>query len=250
MTVRDIHNAKTGKVSDKWDSYLDYYEDIFSPKRNDAVSLFEVGVQNGGSLDTYAQYFKNGVAFVGCDINERCRGLSYSDKRIHVVVGDANTAAAYQDVTAIANAFDFIIDDGSHVSKDILQSFVKYFPLLKPGSKYVVEDTHALYKRRYGGGILNDFSAYAFFKKLVDVVSYEWWSDDVTLDDYLATFCPSGAPQFIAQGWVDSVEFRNSIITINKAKTPSHNKLGARLAKGTEFLVRDWGNNLPATPYG
>ena len=86
-TIKEIHSSKTGKSSDKWESYLDYYDALLHPYRNSPVRLFEIGVQNGGSLETWAQYFSHGTHFVGCDINVRCRQLVFDDSRIHVVVG-------------------------------------------------------------------------------------------------------------------------------------------------------------------
>lgn len=239
LSFKEIHNQKNGKASDKWESYLDYYETLFHNVRDNAISLLEIGIQNGGSLDTYTQYFKNAHVLIGCDINPNCSLLSYEDKKVHVVVGDANNKETYQKIMGITNEFDIIIDDGSHVSVDILNSFMSYFQHLKPGGIYVIEDTHTLYSKNFGGGLLNEFSAYNFFKKLVDVVNYEWWSSQVDLEEYLSTFFLRGVPAFITEGTIDSVEFKNSIITIRKSKTLGHQKLGQRLVRGSQYLVVD-----------
>lgn len=237
LTFTEIHESKTGKVSDKWESYLYYYDDLFRQYRNDPISLLEIGIQNGGSLDTYSEYFKNFEVLIGCDINLDCKKLNYPDDRIKVVVGDANSEDAFKEILKIKDSFNIIIDDGSHVSTDIINSFIRYFPLLCPGGVYVIEDTHALYSKHFGGGILNEFSAYNFFKKLIDVVNFEFWGNSVRMDDYLSTFFLKGIPVFITEGWIDSIEFRNSIITIKKSKKAGHEKLGKRMIRGTEALV-------------
>ena len=36
--------------------------------------------------------------------------------------------------------FDIIIDDGSHILSDILNTFKSYFQLLKPGGYFIIED--------------------------------------------------------------------------------------------------------------
>lgn len=239
LSFKEIHNKKTGKASDKWESYLDYYEELFKNLRNNDIRLLEIGIQNGGSLDTYLEYFKKAKILIGCDINPNCSLLTYEDKKVHVVVGDANDEATYQKILGINNEFDIIIDDGSHVSIDILNSFLSYFQHLKPGGIYVIEDTHTLYSKNFGGGVLNEFSVYNFFKKLVDVVNYEWWGNQINLDEYLSTFFLRGVPAFITEGTIDSVEFRNSIITIRKSQTPGHQKLGQRLIRGSEYVVVD-----------
>ena len=53
-SFEEIHKAKTGKVSDKWASYLHYYDRLFKDYRDQEIALLEIGIQNGGSLDTYA----------------------------------------------------------------------------------------------------------------------------------------------------------------------------------------------------
>lgn len=58
--------------------------------------MLEIGVQNGGSLETWSDFFQAGKLFVGCDINPKCEGLRYKDPRIKVVVGDANESSTFE----------------------------------------------------------------------------------------------------------------------------------------------------------
>jgi len=56
--------------------------------------------------------------------------------------------------------------------------------------------------------VLRGSSAQQLFKLLTDVVNYEHWSGDLSLNMFLSGFFRSGAlPAFIAEGWVDSLEF-------------------------------------------
>jgi hypothetical protein len=241
-TINRLHRDKLGKVSDKWASYLHYYDSLFKPLCHQPVNLLEIGVQNGGSLETWSAYFSRAQFIIGCDIDPKCGILQYQDPRIHIVVGDANLGPAFQAIRKITAEFDIIIDDGSHKSMDILNSFMNYFPMLKPGGVYVVEDTHTLYGRAFGGGLLNDFSAYTFFKKLVDLVNFQFWREDCSIETYFSTFFTQGStPSFLLDGWVDSISFRNSIITITKAVSPNHDKLGERVLVGSSALVQNWG---------
>lgn len=238
VTISMLHRNNVGKVSDKWESYLEYYDTLFAPLRNRAISMLEIGVQNGGSLETWAEYFKSGERFIGCDINPKCYSLEYDDPRISVVIGDVTTSPVFQSIRAISQDFDIIIDDGSHVSTDVLNAFVNYFPMVKPGGLYVVEDTHLLYNDQGGGGILSEYDAYSFFKKLIDVINFQFWRDDVSIKTYFRTFFPTHAtPTFILDGWVESIEFRNSIITIRKSLTANHEKLGKRIITGRSAQV-------------
>ena len=166
------------------------------------------------------------------------RQLKYSDDRISVVVGNANEDAIRSRIQEISKHYDFIIDDGSHTSDDIFRSFALYFTLVKPGRIYVVEDTHTLYWPRYGGDLHGRKTAAAFFKPFADLVNFEHWKESGTLADLFGRFFKSGSlPEVISAGWVDSIEFRNSMIIIHKALTGSHAKVGKRLLTGTEAIV-------------
>ncbi|PIT79953.1 class I SAM-dependent methyltransferase [Limnohabitans sp. JirII-31] len=232
-TIAKIHAEKTGKVSDKWASYLPVYDALFEKYRTKKISLLEIGVQNGGSLETWKTFFTYAQCLIGCDIDQRCSVLQYDDPRVHVIVGDANQQSTMNRIKSICDKFDLIIDDGSHQSNDILNSFIRYFDLLKPGGIYVIEDTHTLYSSHWGGGILNEFSAYNFFKKIVDVINVQFWNSELSIDVYLRTFFPLGkTPSFIKEGWIESIEFRNSLIVIRKSIVGTNEKLGQRVITG------------------
>jgi hypothetical protein len=246
-TIDTLHRNKAGKISDKWASYLSYYDLLLAPYRDKLVRVLEIGVQNGGSLETWAKYFFRGELFVGCDIDPRCTALLYDDSRIKIVIGDANSAVAYQKIKLLSSQFDIIIDDGSHQSSDIVNSFINYFPILGPGGLYVIEDAGCLFLNDYGGGVLNEFGGYAFFKRLTDVVNFQFWRNELSISAYLRTFFDLGnTPDFIVNGWIESIEFRNSMITIKKSRCAGHDKIGERVVVGTEAAVQDWGGRRPA----
>jgi SAM-dependent methyltransferase len=237
-SLEQIHKNKKSKVSDKWQSYFAFYERNFADFRDKPVALLEIGVQNGGSLEVWSQYFRNATALVGCDIDAKCTRLTYEDPRISVVVGDANESEVAARIHAISPSFDIVIDDGSHQSDDIINSFLRYFSALKPGGVYIVEDTHTMYRETHGGGILKRTTAHDFFKLMVDLVNYEHWEKEMSIKTLFGTFAPPGPLlPILKDGWVDGVEFRNSLVSVHKASAPSHRKLGERIVSGTEALV-------------
>lgn len=238
-SIEHIHNYKSGKLSDKWSSYLGFYDQLFAPLAHAPVRLLEIGVQNGGSLETWARYFTEGRVFVGCDIDPACHRLSYTDPRVQVVVGDANVPATVSRIRELAGGrFDIVIDDGSHRSSDIVQSFLHYFPLLEPGGLYVVEDCHTLYSPEFEGGIETGSGAMRLFKALIDVVNHEFWQHQRSVDRHLGeVFAQQPVPDFIKQGWVEGLEFRNSLVVVRKASRPGHAKLGDRRVCGDHAEV-------------
>jgi hypothetical protein len=217
-TLRDLFAAHEGKCSDKWDLYLRVYEAIFAPLRDKPIALLEVGVQNGGSLDIWSKYFGNATAIVGVDIDPRCALLTFDDERIAVVIGDVKQPETYARIAARSTCFDVIIDDGSHVSHDIIATFLRLVPLLGNNGIYLVEDMHASYWKEYGGELFAPYSAAAFFKALTDVINQEHWSLDKPAADLLKPFADHVAVALPMDDLkcVESVMFLNSLCIIRK----------------------------------
>jgi GT2 family glycosyltransferase len=235
-TLNQLYEEHSGKVSDKWSIYLSEYDGLLTPYRErPRVDLLEIGIQNGGSLDIWSEYFKGPGSLVGCDINESCGRLTYSDPRISVVVGDANVDATERQIAALAERFDIIIDDGSHTSGDIVKSFLRYFPRLKDGGIFIAEDLHCSYWQEFDGGLYHPYSSISFFKLLVDVINGEHWGIDRRAGELLGGFYEryQYRPSSNLLSSVHSVEFVNSLCIVRKA--PAYeNVLGRRVVVGQE----------------
>lgn len=231
-SLRKIHTNKKGKLSDKWEIFFKVYDREFNSIRHDKIKMLEIGVQNGGSLETWSKYFNKAQLIVGCDINPKCGSLTYSDKRIKVIVGDATNPKTAAQIHDLSTQYDVIIDDGSHVSKDIIDAFFHFFPRLKPGGIFCVEDTHTLYWHEFGGGLNNPDNAKEFFKDLSDIINHEHWRNEPDISQHLAHRVGGRNTDFIEAGWVDSISFYNSLIVIRKADRSGHDKLGRRLIAG------------------
>ncbi|MCF3591006.1 tetratricopeptide repeat protein [Planktothrix agardhii 1029] len=232
-TLEELYSQHTGKVSDKWSSYLFVYDQILKSYRNMNVRLLEIGVQNGGSLEIWSKYFSNAKLIVGCDINPNCARLTYKDSRIHVLVGDANSDEVKSNVIELSKSFDIIIDDGSHYSSDIIKSFAIYFPLLEDGGIYIIEDLHTSYWKEYEGGLFYPFSSVTFFKNLIDIINYEHWGIAKKPTDLLNELCKKYSCTIdpIDLESIHSITFFNSLCVIIKCK-PEHNSLGKRYLVG------------------
>jgi glycosyltransferase involved in cell wall biosynthesis len=233
-----LYREHAGKASDKWSSYLREYGRVFSELRDRELRVLEIGVQNGGSLEIWAQFFPNALAIVGCDINPDCGRLSYTDPRITVVVGDANTDATQAEIRTASPTFDIIIDDGSHRSSDIVRSFDRYFQFLNPNGLFVAEDLHCSYWADFEGGLFDPTSSMAFFKRLADVINHEHWGVNKTQASILRSHAQKFGLTLRTEDLaaVHSIEFLNSICVIKKEE-PEHNRLGPRFIAGFEELV-------------
>ncbi|MBU2469185.1 MAG: glycosyltransferase [Proteobacteria bacterium] len=237
-TLEQLYAEHEGKVSDKWSIYLFEYNRILSEYRHLPVRMLEIGVQNGGSLDIWLKYFANAQKIIGCDINSDCGRLSYQDSRIALVVGDANSDSAQAQIAALSRELDLIIDDGSHLSRDIVNSFARYFPLLADGGLFVVEDLHCSYWREFEGGLYHPYSSITFFKRLADVIGHEHWGVDKAPGDILRGFNSEYGFRMHEDDLnrIHSIEFINSMCVIRKAP-PERNRLGKRVIAGSVEMV-------------
>ncbi|NTV91648.1 MAG: glycosyl transferase, partial [Clostridiales bacterium] len=237
-SIKQLYDNHQGKVSDKWLLYLEEYDRQFLPYRDKAVNLLEIGIQNGGSLEIWAKYFGNGQNIVGCDVNAICAGLRYDDPRVQVVVGDINSDATEKTIISYTDAYDIVIDDGSHMSGDIVQSFCRYFRLLKDGGIYVVEDLSCSYWQKYDGGLYEPFSSISFFKRIVDSINHEHWGIEKTSAELIHGFGEryGAAVDDELLGTVHSVEFFNSLCIVRK-RDGVMNYLRDRVVVGQTAMV-------------
>jgi ssDNA-binding Zn-finger/Zn-ribbon topoisomerase 1 len=239
VSLKKLFESHTGYGTDKWEFYLTEYERIFSPYRNQPVTMLEIGIQNGGSLEIWSKFFSNGKKFVGCDINPDCNKIAYQDKRISLVIGDANTDETEERLVGLSqDGFDIIIDDGSHTSNDIVQSFCRYFKYLNYGGVFIIEDLHCSYWQSFEGGLFYPFSSIAFFKSIVDVINHEHWGIDRSRSQLLSGICSHFSiclsEELLAE--IHSIEFSNSLCVIRKKKQ-AFNQLGPRMLSGKLTLV-------------
>lgn len=239
VSLKELIDNHAGKVIDKWNSYVDRYETLFSVYRNRSITILEIGIQNGGSLEVWSQYFKDATLIVGCDVNSLCSALTFDDSRVTVVVADANSDDGVARILANSEQFDIIIDDGSHTSSDIVGSFCRLVPHLKPGGLYIVEDAHCSYWDKFGGGLFNPYSAQNFFKTLSDVINGEHWGIDVSLDFILYPFFREyhvTLSDTVLRG-LRSIEFFNSMYVVKQYDLHEEFGLGARVVRGVEATV-------------
>ena len=82
-----------------------------------------------------------------------------------------------------SETFDVIIDDGSHVSGDVIAAFRVLYRHLAPGGKFIIEDLHASYWASHGGGFRHPASAIQYFKALVDALNIDHFEKTDELAD-------------------------------------------------------------------
>lgn len=233
MSLYDLMASHKGKLSDKWHLYVTEYDRIFSPLRNRPITLLEIGIHNGGSLEIWSNYFPNAKKIVGCDVNPACSDLAYNDSRIALIIGDVNSDKTQEKILQQSALYDIVIDDGSHNSGDIVKSFSRYFPVLVDDGVYIAEDLHASYWKETDGGLFNPYSSVSFFKLLTDIINHEHWGIQRTRNELISGFNNQYKIQINEDvlDQIHSIEFINSLCIIRKSNS-KNNHLGPRFIVG------------------
>jgi len=122
-------------------NYSRQYEDLFRKYRDKPIIYLEIGVFMGESLKAMREVFKNAKFIIGIDINPNCKKFEDLEKNIIVEIGDATSEDFIKSIINKYGNFDIILDDGSHVNKDVIKSFELLFPYVSNEGLYIVEDT-------------------------------------------------------------------------------------------------------------
>ena len=151
----------------KWEHYLPVYERTFARLCGSPGKFLEIGVAKGGSLEMWRRFFAPGTTIVGVDVDPACRELKVGPD-VHVRIGSQADEAFMRSVVAEFGPFDAIVDDGSHRTSHMVDTFKMLFERgLADGGTYLVEDVHSNYWPEFCDGPLTFVD---FAKCLIDAM--------------------------------------------------------------------------------
>lgn len=145
--------------------YLKVYKSHFKKIRLNPLEILEIGVQNGGSLRMWRDYFPNSN-ITGIDINNGCK--KHGGERIKILIGDQADA----DFLSTLGKFDIIIDDGGHTMVQQHTSYQVLWNHLNKGGIYVIEDLSTSYWPKFGGEYGEDNTMIGYLKDDIDSINY------------------------------------------------------------------------------
>lgn len=174
--LAEIAMARTGNPFLKWWSYFESYETELANLAHESrqgrleqpLRILEIGVWRGGSLGMWRDYFGPDAVIYGVDIDPESATQGVTDGLIRI--GSQTDASFMRDVVDEMGGIDIVIDDGSHVSHDVIQTLRNTWPLLADGGRYFIEDLHTSYWPAWGGGFLRDDSSIEALKTLIDTL--------------------------------------------------------------------------------
>lgn len=138
-TLEELCNKHgTNKV---WHGYTSFYEKLFEPIRFNPINFLEIGIDQGGSLLAWQDYFSNGTIY-GIDIVIPNRIANQSTIK-YAITDQSSPQQLLQTLESWNNPkFNVIIDDGSHWVSHQRISMETLWKSIVPGGYYVIEDLH------------------------------------------------------------------------------------------------------------
>ena len=148
--------------TDKADAgYLDVYEKYFDILKDSEISILEIGIQNGYSLELWNKYFSKAKIY-GVDIDDKSQ---FQNNRTKTLKGDQ---ADKSFLSTLPDNIDIIIDDGGHTMMQQMTTFGYLFKKLAVGGVYIIEDLGTSYMEAYGGNLENKNTALSALETFVE----------------------------------------------------------------------------------
>ena len=127
----------------KWNHYFPVYERLLSKYRGTAVTLVEVGVGEGGSLEGWRGFLGPSARIIGIDCDPAAQRLEADG--FEIILGDQSRQEFWADLGRRTGPIDVLIDDGGHSSVEQIVTVGCGLPHVRDGGVIIVEDTHTSY---------------------------------------------------------------------------------------------------------
>jgi len=125
-------------------TFLERYEELFTPIRLDNLIVLEIGVggyknpdKGGESLRLWSEFFPNST-IIGVDMHHK--NLEFTRGNVYFHQGSQTDENFLNKLAKDYGGFDIVIDDASHITANTIQTFEILWP--KTRQFYVVEDLH------------------------------------------------------------------------------------------------------------
>jgi cephalosporin hydroxylase len=136
-----VNNTKTDK--DTTHSYLPLYQQLLIKKKDTAKNVLEIGIQQGGSIKLWKDFFINADVY-GLDIMNSDAVWKDIKNRENIVLyteTDAYNNDFFTEHFLNKNIkFDFMLDDGPHTLESMIKFIQLYSQLMTEDGILIIED--------------------------------------------------------------------------------------------------------------
>jgi hypothetical protein len=167
--------ANPGRATLKWLHYFEIYDRHFARFRGTDVTIMEIGVGHGGSLQMWRRYFGERCRVIGVDTNERCK--AFAEPGVEIEIGNQADRGFLRQLMTQYPGLDIVVDDGGHQMVEQITSFEELFWHLSESGVYLCEDLHTSYWPEFGGGLRRTGTFIEFSKGLIDALN-AWHTRD------------------------------------------------------------------------
>jgi hypothetical protein len=158
-------------------NYDAFYNNLFENIKDDKLNILEIGIDSGGSLKLFHDYFINSVIY-GIDIVDNWKNIKvHNYSRIKTFYFDAYDENNWNKLPI--DKFDFIIDDGPHTYESQLFFLNHFDKLLNDNGMLILEDIPYFNLER----LLNE--------NTLDnnkIAIYNWYKETERFDDIIITY--------------------------------------------------------------
>jgi hypothetical protein len=196
-------------------NYTRQYHSLLNQFRDKPIKYLEIGVFNGGSLKAFREAFKNSTCILGLDINHTCKTHENVKNNIFIEIGNATDNDFIKNISDKYGFFDIILDDGSHVNKDVIKSFELLFPLLNDNGLYIIEDTICYKSNEHIDDNYENHLEY-FFKYTQYLNQWRYDSTSGIKDNCVDPFKIIKKTNNVFEYSIDKIEYGCSYIAIHK----------------------------------
>lgn len=185
-------------------NFFELYDRYFSKFRGKEVTVVEIGVYQGGSLQMWKDYFGPKARIIGVDITPGCK--AFEEDQIEIMIGSQDDPNFLEKLKREVSKIDILIDDGGHRMNQQITTFEYLYPHISENGVYWCEDIATSYWETFGGGYKNPNSYIEYTKNLIDSLN-AWYSK--TPDLSVSDFTKSSY----------SIAYYNSIVVIEKRES-------------------------------
>ena len=125
-------------------NYCVHYQRFFDELRMEPIKLIEIGAAGGESIRLWLEFFPNAHVW-GIDIVQNTNEWNTVGAKTHprytFIHGDQSDPTLWACLAADTGGnWDIVIDDGSHMAKDIINAFEAGWQFVRSGGWWCVED--------------------------------------------------------------------------------------------------------------
>lgn len=217
--------TKVDRLSQKYDNYFSIYDLALRSSSESALTVVEIGVANGGSMQMWRQLLGPEARIIGIDLNPAIEVLK--SEGFEVLVADMGLDEGWErlsHLTGGAGSIDVLIDDGGHTNAQQIKALGKGLAMVRPGGFLVIEDLHASFMKNFGNP--SKFSTWNFLLEILGDTQKHHGKSDIS----------ARYPRLSSQ--IDRMTFGTSIVAIQK-RDPRFYSMGS-VTSGTDDSLGDY----------